>query len=267
MEEADKAAYDERDLAGLKVRHGAEQFEEGEDVILTLRDSRVLEGEGVSCLVLWVEELVDGDADAMTEDELQNVNMVDEEAIKAAKERKRKAQEQYTGYDDEEFEEGRIGQKADILGKYDDEFSTGKVKSEVSVMAVIVVGESVLIVAGVPTWRANREENDHHRRGHGDDRSSPSNQGEAEPGLCKYVELSIVLSGEYADCCCRRLRDVGLPQRGGCRIQEAEEEEGQAIGEKGGGRRGRCEWDGGGWAARVCSTGGCEWSGKPGGRR
>ncbi|GFZ48646.1 hypothetical protein JCM24511_06395, partial [Saitozyma sp. JCM 24511] len=109
MEEADKAAYDERDLAGLKVRHGAEQFEEGEDVILTLRDSRVLEGE---------------------EDELQNVNMVDEEAIKAAKERKRKAQEQYTGYDDEEFEEGRIGQKADILGKYDDEFSTGKVKSE-----------------------------------------------------------------------------------------------------------------------------------------
>lgn len=133
MEEADKAAYDERDLAGLKVRHGAEQFEEGEDVILTLRDSRVLEGEGVSGFLLWVQERDDADADALTEDELQNVNMVDEEAIKAAKERKRKAQEQYTGYDDEEFEEGRIGQKADILGKYDDEFSTGKVKSEVSV--------------------------------------------------------------------------------------------------------------------------------------
>lgn len=189
MEEADKAAYDERDLAGLKVRHGAEQFEEGEDVILTLRDSRVLEGEGVSCFVLWAKE--DADADSLTEDELQNVNMVDEEAIKAAKERKRKAQEQYTGYDDEEFEEGRIGQKADILGKYDDEFSTGKVKSEVSIHDGDRGRGAELIITGFPTRRANREENDHHRRGHGNDWSSPGNQGEIEPGLRKYVEPPI----------------------------------------------------------------------------
>ena len=38
--------------------------------------------------------------------------------------------EQYTGYDDEEFDEDRIGKKADILGKYDDEFSSGKAKGE-----------------------------------------------------------------------------------------------------------------------------------------
>jgi U4/U6.U5 tri-snRNP-associated protein 1 len=56
--------------------------------------------------------------------------MVDDAAVKAAKERRRKALEQYTGYDDDEFEEDRIGRKADILGKYDDEFSTGKAKSE-----------------------------------------------------------------------------------------------------------------------------------------
>ncbi|WVQ67101.1 uncharacterized protein L199_005295 [Kwoniella botswanensis] len=109
MEEADKAIYDERDLSGLKVGHDVDDFEEGADVILTLKDNRILEGD---------------------EDELQNVNMVDDAAIKAAKERKRKAAEQYTGYDDEEFDENRIGIKADILGKYDDEFSSGKAKSE-----------------------------------------------------------------------------------------------------------------------------------------
>ncbi|WWC64651.1 uncharacterized protein I303_107262 [Kwoniella dejecticola CBS 10117] len=109
MEEADKASYDERDLSGLKVGHDVDEFQEGEDVILTLKDNRILEGD---------------------EDELQNVNLVDDAAIRAAKERKRKAAEQYTGYDDEEFDENRIGVKADILGKYDDEFSSGKAKSE-----------------------------------------------------------------------------------------------------------------------------------------
>lgn len=76
---------------------------------MTLKDTRVLTGE---------------------EDELQNVNLIEDEALRAAKERKRKAKEAYTGYDDEEFDEDRIGKKADILGKYDDEFATGKVRSE-----------------------------------------------------------------------------------------------------------------------------------------
>jgi U4/U6.U5 tri-snRNP-associated protein 1 len=47
MEEADKAGdYDERDLTGLKVSHGADEFNEGEEIVLTLKDSRVLAGEG-----------------------------------------------------------------------------------------------------------------------------------------------------------------------------------------------------------------------------
>lgn len=62
MEEDDQAIYDERelvyavvggkelmaagDLAGLKVGHGAEDFEAGEDIVLTLKDSRVLAGDG-----------------------------------------------------------------------------------------------------------------------------------------------------------------------------------------------------------------------------
>ncbi|KAL7418367.1 hypothetical protein Q5752_006825 [Cryptotrichosporon argae] len=109
QEEQDAMVYDERDLAGLKVAHGADDFETGEDVVLTLKDSRVL-----------------GD----DEDELQNVNLADYAADAAHKERKRKAAEQYTGYDDDEFEEGRVGRKAEILGKYDDAFATGKVRTE-----------------------------------------------------------------------------------------------------------------------------------------
>lgn len=108
-EEADKAAYGEEDLVGLKVAHGADEFEAGEDVILTLKDSKVLGGD---------------------EDELQNVNLADYAVDKAAKERKRKAQAAYTGYDDEEFEEGRIGQKAEILAKYDGDFMGEKVTTE-----------------------------------------------------------------------------------------------------------------------------------------
>ena len=124
----DEAAYGEEDLTGLRVSHATGDFEEGEDVVLTLKDSRVLAGEGMcKAQSSNFETLV---ADESAEDELQNVNMVENEAIKAVKERKRKAQATYTGYDDEEFDESRIGQKAEILSKYDDEFASGKAKAE-----------------------------------------------------------------------------------------------------------------------------------------
>lgn len=72
LEDLDRAVYDERqyylpyvsrlppivyvltiigDLAGIKVGHGADDFEAGEDVILTLKDSKVL-GEDGTCLDL-----------------------------------------------------------------------------------------------------------------------------------------------------------------------------------------------------------------------
>jgi len=125
MEEADKAAgYDENDLTGLRVGHKADEFEAGEDVILTLKDSKVLGEDGE---LIGVCIRIEAD---VTEDELQNVNMIDDEKVKAAKERKRKALQQYTGYDDEEFDEDRIGRKADVLGKYDDEFTSGTARTE-----------------------------------------------------------------------------------------------------------------------------------------
>lgn len=45
-EEEGLAKYGEEDLKGLKVAHTQDDFEEGEDTILTLKDSRVLDDEG-----------------------------------------------------------------------------------------------------------------------------------------------------------------------------------------------------------------------------
>jgi hypothetical protein len=80
------------------------------------------------------------------EDELQNVNLADEEAVAAAKERKRKAKAAYTGYDDDEFDPERVGIKADVLGKYDDEYLGGG-KNQVGRW-------SLLFYLGVATRRA-----------------------------------------------------------------------------------------------------------------
>lgn len=76
---------------------------------MTLKDSRVL---------------------ADDEDELQNVNLVDDAVLRAEKERKRKAQAQYTGFDDDEFDEGRIGTRPEVLAKYDEGFADTKVQDE-----------------------------------------------------------------------------------------------------------------------------------------
>ena len=92
------------------------------------------------------------------EDELQNVNMADNEALKEAKERKRKAQAQYTGLDDEEFDEDRIGIKADILGKYDDSFTTGKTKVEVGQAFYTTVRAIEADSVGFPSRCAYRAE-------------------------------------------------------------------------------------------------------------
>lgn len=61
LEEMDKrfaeeglAKYGEEDLKGIKVSHGQDDFEEGEDTVLTLKDSRVLDDEGESNRVVVV---------------------------------------------------------------------------------------------------------------------------------------------------------------------------------------------------------------------
>jgi hypothetical protein len=52
------------------------------------------------------------------EDELQNVEMAEEDRRKKDQELKIKRRD-YTGYDDEEFEPGKVGIRRGVLSKYD----------------------------------------------------------------------------------------------------------------------------------------------------
>ncbi|KIJ62825.1 hypothetical protein HYDPIDRAFT_156925 [Hydnomerulius pinastri MD-312] len=91
--------YTEKDLVGLKVNHDFEDLGEGDARILTLKDSRILDNE---------------------EDELQNVEMAEAERTRKNNELKIKRRD-YTGYDDEEFADGKAGMKRSILAKYDED--------------------------------------------------------------------------------------------------------------------------------------------------
>ncbi|GAA5871043.1 hypothetical protein JCM3774_005096 [Rhodotorula dairenensis] len=117
QEEADRLAeeeeneratkYGERDLTGLKVAHGADDFDEGEETVLTLKDSRILDDD---------------------DDELHNVNISENAKTKHALDLKKKGRQagQYTGLDDDEFE-GGPGTARGVLSKYDEDFDSIKV--------------------------------------------------------------------------------------------------------------------------------------------
>ncbi|EJD06694.1 SART-1 protein [Fomitiporia mediterranea MF3/22] len=96
--------YTEKDIEGLKVAHDFEELGEGEDRILTLKDSRILDNE---------------------EDELQNVEMAEIERVKKSNELKMKKRD-YKGYDDDEFAEGQAGIRRSILAKYDEDLEGPK---------------------------------------------------------------------------------------------------------------------------------------------
>lgn len=114
QEEMDRLAEDEeeeritrygaKDLKGIKVSHGADAFEEGEEHVLTLKDSKILDDE---------------------DDELHNLNLTENAKHAAAVDLKKKGRQAgtYTGYDDEEFgEDGAVGAKKGVLSKYDEGF-------------------------------------------------------------------------------------------------------------------------------------------------
>ena len=103
------------DLAGLKVNHDFEELDEGEDRILTLKDSRILDNEGAYCAQFALPS-----SNLAAEDELQNVEMAEHERTKKNNEMKIKKAD-YTGYDDEEFAEGQAGLRKSILSKYDED--------------------------------------------------------------------------------------------------------------------------------------------------
>ena len=86
------AAYTSKDLRGLKVRHTADEINEGQEVVLTLKDTSMLDDE---------------------DDELENV-------LIAERKSRKKARKESTKKSDDPFGEGKdVEAKKTVLGKYD----------------------------------------------------------------------------------------------------------------------------------------------------
>jgi len=125
-------------------------MDDGDARILTLKDSRILDNEGMTESNLLVFHL--GLILFPTEDELQNVEMAEEDRHKKNMELKIKKRD-YTGYDDDEFVEGNQGlMKRSILAKYDEELEGPRQ----SVCCLhIIRRDSANRFLGIPTGRFN----------------------------------------------------------------------------------------------------------------
>lgn len=105
--------YDASALAGMVVGHDIKSFEEGDEVVLTLKDTRVLADDGNDLN----EE----------QDELVNVELSERDRRHAEKQRAQRAMmPAYSGYDDDEFiqmggKSSRMKKPARLLSQYDDE--------------------------------------------------------------------------------------------------------------------------------------------------
>ncbi|KAG0038780.1 hypothetical protein BGZ82_010843 [Podila clonocystis] len=99
LDESYQVEYGEEQLSGLRVGHDMDDFGEGEERILTLKDSSILENEE------------DGD-------ELINIQMSERERLnKNLENKKKKNKPVYSGFDDDEF----TGKKKSLLSQYDEE--------------------------------------------------------------------------------------------------------------------------------------------------
>ncbi|XP_059161083.1 U4/U6.U5 tri-snRNP-associated protein 1-like [Physella acuta] len=97
--------YTSQDLSGLTVEHALDKFDEGRNVILTLKDKGVLDEE-------------DGDV-------LVNVNIEDDERAQKNTENK-KQKPDYKPYDEPEYDEYGMLKPNNLLAKYDEEIEGAK---------------------------------------------------------------------------------------------------------------------------------------------
>ena len=108
-EASERNEYEAKDLQGMKIKHDMEDFQDGSTVILTLKDSYLLDGAGLN----------------EATDELENVEMSerDRRKLKEAKEKKARMPV-YNGYEEEDsFEPHAVGapRMLKILTQYDEE--------------------------------------------------------------------------------------------------------------------------------------------------
>ncbi|QSL66888.1 hypothetical protein MERGE_001275 [Pneumocystis wakefieldiae] len=103
-----KEEYTSDQLEGIKVSHDFTDINEGEAMVLTLKDSTILENEDQG-------------------DELENIGLVEKEKLEKNLENKKKFV--YTGYDDDEFSEEK---SKVILPQYDEKVKKGFVIGNVT---------------------------------------------------------------------------------------------------------------------------------------
>lgn len=102
-----RAKYGAKDLKGLAVSHDVGSFREGETVVMTLKDSSLLEADN-GALGL-----------AEDEDELMNVDLAEVDKRKEHEKEKRKmSRPRYMGTDDVEFDEDYDEKRDRVLGQY-----------------------------------------------------------------------------------------------------------------------------------------------------
>jgi len=111
--EQSRSLYNSTHLKGLKVMHAANDFEEGQDVILTLKDTGILEKDEDGKVIGLNEE---GDA-------LENVNFADKDRRMERESKKRRLNQPiYSALDDYEFQDGvATGSRAPLLPQYERE--------------------------------------------------------------------------------------------------------------------------------------------------
>ena len=111
--EQSRPMYTATDLKGLKVMHSSEYFEEGQEVILTLADTNLLDVDEEGKIIGLNDE----------QDVLENVRFADKDRQIDRENKKRKLNQPiYSALDDYEFQEGVVpGTRAPILQQYDKE--------------------------------------------------------------------------------------------------------------------------------------------------
>lgn len=111
--EQSRPMYTATDLKGLKVMHSSEYFEEGQEVILTLADTNLLDVDEEGKIIGLNDE----------QDVLENVRFADKDRQIDRENKKRKLNQPiYSALDDYEFQDGVLpGTKAPILQQYDKE--------------------------------------------------------------------------------------------------------------------------------------------------
>lgn len=111
--EQSRPMYTATDLKGLKVMHSSEYFEEGQEVILTLADTNLLDVDEEGKIIGLNDE----------QDVLENIRFADKDRQIDRENKKRKLNQPiYSALDDYEFQDGVLpGTRAPILQQYDKE--------------------------------------------------------------------------------------------------------------------------------------------------